>query len=99
MSRARTERDPHDARSAGGRGSDATEVTTPVRCEACGNRTRFDVFEVRRVRAFHHFTLGGELSVEEEEVLERTVERIECRWCGATDAVGPDPGPEEPHRG
>ena len=44
------------------------------RCNACGNKTRFDVFETKRVRAFHHFTLGGEVEVEEEEVLERDVD-------------------------
>lgn len=57
------------------------------RCNACGNKTRFDVFETKRVRAFHHFSLGGELNVEDEEVLERTVERVVCRWCGSSDAI------------
>ena len=57
------------------------------RCEACGNKTRFDVFESKRTRTFLHFTLGGESSVEEEEVLERNVERIVCRWCNSTDVI------------
>ena len=57
------------------------------RCEACGNKTRFDVFESKRVRAFHHFTLAGEDTIEEEEVLDRTVEKIVCRWCGSSDAI------------
>lgn len=57
------------------------------RCEACGNKTRFDVIETKRVRSFHHFTLGGELTVEDEEILERAVERVVCRWCGAVDEV------------
>jgi transposase len=57
------------------------------RCGACGNKTRFDVFETKRVRAFHHFNLAGELRVEEEEVLDRTVERVVCRWCGSAEAV------------
>src|SRR5688500_19950281 len=39
------------------------------RCTACGNLTRFDVTTSRRTRAFHHFTVGGELTIEEEEVL------------------------------
>ena len=56
---------------------------TAYRCEACGNKTRFDVFERKRVRTFQHFTLGGEMTVEEEEVLELVVERVVCRWCGA----------------
>ena len=62
-------------------------MTTTYLCGACGNKTRFDVYETKRVRAFHHFTLGGELNVEEEEVLERSVERVECRWCGSSDAI------------
>lgn len=57
------------------------------RCDACGNKTRFDVFEHKRVRAFHHFTLAGDGAVEEEEVLEREVERVVCRWCGSSDSI------------
>ena len=59
------------------------------RCDACGNKTRFDVFEHKRVRTFQHFTLGGEMSVEEEEVLERDVERVVCRWCGSATSIVP----------
>ena len=58
-----------------------------LRCGACGNKTRFDVFEHKRVRSFHHFTLGGDLEIEEEEVLSNTIEKVVCRWCGASDAV------------
>lgn len=54
-------------------------------CNDCGNKTRFDVFETKSVRAFYHFTLGGEASIEEEEVLESKVDRIVCRWCSSTD--------------
>lgn len=57
------------------------------RCGACGNLTRFDVFERRRARLFYHYALSGELSVEEEEVLAREVERVVCRWCGSSDAI------------
>jgi hypothetical protein len=57
------------------------------RCEACGNKTRFDVFESKRTRQFVHFTLGGESAVEEEEILERTVERVVCRWCNSTNVI------------
>ncbi len=53
------------------------------RCSACGNLTRFDVVASRRTRAFHHFNLGGELSVEDEAVLEERIEEVTCRWCGA----------------
>lgn len=58
-----------------------------LRCVACGNLTRFDVIARRRTRAFWHFSLGGDLAVEEEAVLEEDVERIECRWCGRADAI------------
>jgi hypothetical protein len=59
-------------------------VSIRYRCSACGNLTRFDVLESRRTRAFHHFSVGGQLSVEDEEVLESHVEEITCRWCGAS---------------
>jgi len=59
------------------------------RCRACGNLTRFDVTTTRRTRAFHHFSLGGELTVEEEQVLDEVVERVSCRWCGTSDSVEP----------
>ena len=57
------------------------------RCDACGNKTRFDVFETKRTRGFHHFTLAGEVTVEEEEILERNVERVVCRWCGSAEQI------------
>ena len=57
-------------------------VVTRYRCTACGNLTRFDVVETTSVRAFHHYTVGGELSVEDPEVISRTVESVTCRWCG-----------------
>ncbi len=62
-------------------------MTTRYRCTHCGNKTRFDVYETVRRRRFHHYSLGGELTVEEEEVLERTVERVVCRWCERSDAI------------
>ena len=52
------------------------------RCSACGNLTRFDVVTSRRTRAYHHFTVGGELKVEDEVVLDEDVEEVACRWCG-----------------
>ena len=58
------------------------------RCGACGNLTRFDVMTTRRTSAFHHYSVGGELTIEEEQLLEETVERVTCRWCGASgDAI------------
>lgn len=53
------------------------------RCTACGNLTRFDVVTTRRTRAFHHYTVGGELDVEDEEVLSEVIEDVSCRWCGS----------------
>lgn len=57
------------------------------RCSACGNKTRFDVFESKRVRAFQHFSLDGEVEIEDEEIIERHIEHVVCRWCGASDAA------------
>ncbi|MDH3499977.1 MAG: hypothetical protein OEM97_07635 [Acidimicrobiia bacterium] len=57
------------------------------RCGGCGNRTRFDVYESVRRRRYHHYTLAGEVSIEEEETLEREVERVVCRWCGRSDRI------------
>lgn len=57
------------------------------RCTACGNLTRFDVTSRRRTTAFHHYTLGGELQIEEEEILELEIEKVACRWCGASDQI------------
>jgi hypothetical protein len=61
---------------------------TRYRCGACGNVTRFDVVATRRTRSFHHYTIGGDLEIEDEEVLDEEIERVTCRWCNATgDAV------------
>ena len=68
---------------------DSAASAGPVRyrCAACGNLTRFDVTVTRRTRAFHHYSLGGDLAVEDEEVLAETVEEVACRWCGSPRAV------------
>lgn len=52
------------------------------RCAACGNLTRFNVVTTRRTSAFHHYSVGGDLTIEEVEVLDETVEDVTCRWCG-----------------
>ena len=57
------------------------------RCAACGNLTRFDVTVTKRTRAFYHYSIGGELSVEDEEVLSEVVEEVACRWCGTGQAI------------
>ena len=63
------------------------------RCAACGNVTRFDVVERARTRRFHHYDLGGAGSIEEEEILERAIESVTCRWCGRTDAIAVEAAP------
>ena len=74
------------------------------RCTACGNLTRFDVVTTRRTSAYHHYSLGGDLAVEDEQVLAETVEEVTCRWCGRgapVDRVAPgEPwGPSVPLSG
>ncbi|MGH9212890.1 MAG: hypothetical protein ACRD2C_19800 [Acidimicrobiales bacterium] len=64
-------------------------MSTRYRCTACGNLTRFDVVAHRRTRSFHHYSLGGELQIEDEEVLEEAVEDVSCRWCGSGASVEP----------
>lgn len=41
----------------------------------------------RTTRAFHHYSVGGDLEVEEVEVRAETVEDVSCRWCGHGRAV------------
>lgn len=60
---------------------------TRYRCTSCGNLTRFDVVTTRRTTAFHHFTTGGELRIEDEQLLAETVESVTCRWCGPTGVI------------
>jgi hypothetical protein len=67
------------------------------RCNACGNLTRFDVTVARRLREFRHFTLGGEVAIDESEVLEETIEDVSCRWCGSGGAVEPIEHAAEPN--
>lgn len=73
--------------------SRVSELTTgPVtryRCTSCGNLTRFEVTASRRTRSFHHYTIGGELSVERVEVLAEQVDSVECTWCGPAGVVEP----------
>jgi hypothetical protein len=57
------------------------------RCTTCGNLTRFDVTTSRRQRSFHHYTVGGELTIEDPVVLEERVEEVVCRWCGPSGSV------------
>jgi ribosomal protein S27AE len=66
---------------------DRSVARTRLRCARCGNLTRFDVVETKRTKSFHHFTVGGDLSIEDEEVLAVERERVTCRWCGASDGI------------
>ena len=52
------------------------------RCDSCGNLTRFDVTTSQTTKAFHHYSVGGELEVEEATVLSHHVDEVVCRWCG-----------------
>lgn len=64
-----------------------SDAVTRFRCTSCGNLTRFDVTTTRRTRAFHHYTVGGELEVEDVTVLAEDLEAVECRWCGPAGVV------------
>ena len=67
---------------AGASPASAPSEVVRYRCAACGNLTRFDVTTTRRTRAFHHYSVGGDLTVEDVDVLEESVEDVTCRWCG-----------------
>jgi hypothetical protein len=69
-------------------------VNERYRCNACGNLTRFDVVSMRKTRAFYHFSLGGELTIEDEEPLSIEVELVTCRWCGSADQIETMPAAE-----
>jgi hypothetical protein len=58
-----------------------------LRCAACGNLTRFDVVASRRTAAFWHYTVAGELAVEEQRDLATVAEEVRCRWCGSAGDV------------
>ena len=60
---------------------------TVYRCSQCGNKTRFDVYDTVRRRRFEHADLGDSVSIDDEEILERTIDRVVCRWCDRDDTV------------
>ena len=60
---------------------------TRYRCTACGNLTRFDVTTTRRTKSFHHYSVGGDLTMEDVEVLSEDIESVECRWCVSAASV------------
>ncbi|MEX2458667.1 MAG: hypothetical protein WD770_06740 [Actinomycetota bacterium] len=45
------------------------------------------MLETRRTQAYWHFSIDGELTVEEENVLSADRERVTCRWCGSSEDV------------
>jgi hypothetical protein len=47
------------------------------------------VVETTSVRSFHHYTVGGDLNVEEPEIIAHNVESVTCRWCGHGRGVEP----------
>lgn len=55
---------------------------TAYRCTSWGNETRFDVESTTTTTAFHHFSLGTEVRIEDETVLERGVASATSTWCG-----------------
>jgi hypothetical protein len=57
------------------------------RCAACGNLTRFDVVAERKTKAFHHYSVGGELLVEDEQLISEKIVEVSCRWCGHGNAI------------
>lgn len=60
---------------------------TRYRCTSCGNLTRFDVTATRTVKAFHHYTVGGELEIEDAETLSEAIESVVCHWCNSAAGV------------
>lgn len=69
------------------------------RCDACANVTRFDVVMTATTRRYHHFDLGGVGRIDEEEVLDREIQSVTCRWCGRTDAISVESAPVAPTEG
>jgi hypothetical protein len=65
----------------------STDRPTRYRCNSCGNLTRFDVTTLRRTRAFHHYSVGGDLEIEDVDVLSEVIEDVRCRWCGTGSSV------------
>jgi transcription elongation factor Elf1 len=63
------------------------------RCGHCGNLTRFDVTRSTTATEYWHFTMAGDPVVETTEVAAETIERVVCRWCGASDRIEIVPRP------
>lgn len=57
-------------------------VSSRYRCRSCGNLSRFEIDTIRRVRERHNVTAAGKVVVEGAELLDETVDRVLCDWCG-----------------
>lgn len=68
-------------------GETSPDGVTRYRCTACGNLTRFNVLTSRRTISFHHYSVGGDLTIEDVDVLDESVEEVSCRWCGNGNAI------------
>ncbi|MFA5889692.1 MAG: hypothetical protein WDA27_01860 [Actinomycetota bacterium] len=64
-----------------------TSPDTRYRCGGCGNLTRFDVEARRHTRQYLHYSLGGDPSIEEEEIIGEEIVRVTCRWCGSAEHI------------
>ena len=62
-------------------------MSAAYRCSHCGNKTRFDVYDTVQRRRFEHADLAGDVSIDEEAILNRTIDRIVCRWCDRDDGI------------
>ncbi len=62
-------------------------MTIRYRCTLCGNLTRFDVVRTTKTSSFYHYTTGGELKIEDEQLLQDNLESVLCRWCGPTGKI------------
>jgi hypothetical protein len=45
------------------------------------------VVSTRTTKAFHHYSVGGDLTVEDVEVVDESVGEVSCRWCGNGKAI------------
>lgn len=52
------------------------------RCSQCGGKTRFTVVVTKTIRYYHHQTVGGDMTPENEEVLQEVVNEVTCVYCG-----------------
>jgi ribosomal protein S27E len=66
---------------------------TRYRCAGCGNLTRFDVAVEERVTRYWHVAVSGAGAVEQQQVHDRRVTAVTCRWCGPAGRIDVEPVP------